>query len=78
LKCNRPKKNKQFYVAIVSDTGGSGMEKEKTGGKFLIMDGHSLAYRAFFRPAPGIANKKRSAYECGSRFYENAVAVAAR
>jgi DNA polymerase-1 len=34
------------------------MEKEKTGGKFLIMDGHSLAYRAFFALPLELQTKK--------------------
>ena len=34
------------------------MGKSNTGGKFLIMDGHSLAYRAFFALPLELQTKK--------------------
>lgn len=34
------------------------MEEGKSGGKFLILDGHSLAYRAFFALPLGLKTKK--------------------
>ena len=48
--------------------------KSNTGGKFLIMDGHSLGYRAFALPLE--LQTKKGLHKCSPRLYADVAAVA--